>query len=333
MGNCAKYKRSKKVKIDQKNEVDENLQKTINGFTINGKKSRMDLVGQDTFQIQEFDSFRFYGVFDGHGIKGREASMLVNDFITRNLLSERNFGQYFKSDQLLKDYFSRLYARIQSEFMSNMNDYELSGSCAICVLQSGTRVSCINLGDSRCVIGARKNGKKTSIEMSLDHKPIREDEIKRISEQNGQVDLKGGVPRIIKKNDEIPGLAVSRTLGDIVGHECGVSYIPEIISKELDAEDVFIVAGSDGIWDIMSNTEVVGFVFYMMEQYPNNPEVISKLLVEECRYRWELLNLFKEKYFLENIKVKSEETLRKNVYDIDDITACVYFFDLKFDDE
>ena len=115
---------------------------------------------------------------------------------------------------------------------------------------------------------------------------------KRIQEKGGEVSEKiPGAPRVFRKNDEVPGLAVARSIGDIVAHEVGVSCEPEVFEKELDSDDHFIVIGSDGIWDSMSSCEVVGFIFQKMET--ESKEMCSKLLAEECRNRWEKVLCYK----------------------------------------
>ena len=129
---------------------------------------------------------------------------------------------------------------------------------------------------------------------------------KRIQEKGGEVSEKiPGAPRILRKNEEVPGLDVSRSIEDIVAHEVGVSCEPEVFEKELDSDDHFIVIGSDGIWDAMNSFEVVGFVFQKMESDKDN---ISKLLAEECRNRWEVKNA------------------QHNNFDIDDITCIIELY-------
>jgi len=141
-----------------------------------------------------------------------------------------------------------------------------------------------------------------------------------------------GLPRVYRKNDEVPGLAVSRSIGDIVAHEVGVSCEPEIFEKELDSDDHFIVIGSDGVWDAMSSCEVVGFIFQKMETHK---EQCATLLAEECRNRWELLNLYKQKYLteldLEENNNKSKNP-KNNMIDIDDITCVIDFLNIEKDD-
>ena len=165
--------------------------------------------------------------------------------------------------------------------------------------------------------------------MSIDQKPIREDEKLRIIEKGGEVsDKLAGAPRVYRKNDEVPGLAVSRSIGDIVAHEVGVSCEPEIFEKELDSDDHFIVIGSDGVWDAMSSCEVVGFIFKKME---TNRDKCAILLAEECRNRWELLNMYKQKYLMEmdiNQDQNKSRSSKNNIIDIDDITCVIDFLNI-----
>jgi hypothetical protein len=41
-----------------------------------------------------------------------------------------------------------------------------------------------------------------------------------------------GPMRVWRKNEDAPGLMMSRTFGDRVGHACGVICTPEVIIKE-----------------------------------------------------------------------------------------------------
>ena len=93
--------------------------------------------------------------------------------------------------------------------------------------------------------------------MSIDHKANRTDENRKkwwICSNGTFIRL--GLFRVYSKNDDGPGLAVSLSLGN-----AGVSHFPEISYKLLEENDVFIVIGSDGIWDVMNSCKVVGYVF------------------------------------------------------------------------
>lgn len=58
---------------------------------------------------------------------------------------------------------------------------------------------------------------------------------------------------------------MSRSLGDAVAHSVGVSSQPEILDFKLTGNDKFLVIGSDGIWEFLSNEEVANAVmpFYL----------------------------------------------------------------------
>jgi serine/threonine protein phosphatase PrpC len=67
------------------------------------------------------------------------------------------------------------------------------------------------------------------------------------------------------------------------------------------AGDMFIVAASDGVWDVMENEEVVNFVENYRYQCMKNCDLanpgritpdnvtIAQLLCEEARYRWKYI--------------------------------------------
>ena len=315
------------------------MQSVIKHHNIKGLKKKMELTDQDTWDIIEDISpnVKYFAVYDGHGVKGREAAEGLRKEINRKLHSDKNKIIKLKELQRVESYFKDLFKSIQKK-LSGTNDYELSGTCAICVLIVDNKMFSINVGDSRCVLGQRKggddkkSGEKICLEMSIDQKPMRDDEKKRIQERGGEVSEKiPGAPRVFRKNDEVPGLAVARSIGDIVAHEVGVSCEPEVFEKELDSDDHFIVIGSDGIWDSMSSCEVVGFVFQKMET--ESKEMCSKLLAEECRNRWEVLNLFKQKYIMEINSNKDGEIKDKNAqhnsFDIDDITCIIDFINIE----
>jgi integrin-linked kinase-associated serine/threonine phosphatase 2C len=67
-------------------------------------------------------------------------------------------------------------------------------------------------------------------------------------------------PYRIWADEEGPGLAVARTLGDLHGHKIGISSEPEIEVWPIESTDVFVVLGSDGVWDVVSSAEAVGFI-------------------------------------------------------------------------
>jgi serine/threonine protein phosphatase PrpC len=115
-----------------------------------------------------------------------------------------------------------------------------SGSTVIsCYLQQN-KLFCANVGDSRAIVGRERSGKWEALPLSTDHKPSLEKEADRIRKMKGRVepyrDELGepiGPLRVWIQHDNVPGLAMTRSFGDLVGASVGVSPIPEIKGTSL----------------------------------------------------------------------------------------------------
>jgi serine/threonine protein phosphatase PrpC len=106
-----------------------------------------------------------------------------------------------------------------------------------------------------------------SIALSRDQKPDEPDEQARILAAGGRIeayqDEEGnplGPARVWLLDEDIPGLAMSRSIGDLVAASVGVSFEPEILEYNITPEDRFIVLGSDGVFEFLSNEDVVKIV-------------------------------------------------------------------------
>ncbi|KAK9282547.1 hypothetical protein L1049_005468 [Liquidambar formosana] len=88
-------------------------------------------------------------------------------------------------------------------------------------------------------------------ELTRDHHPDRDDERSRVETAGGYVLEWGGVPRV---NGE---LAVSRAIGDVSFRSYGVISAPEVTDwQPLTANDSYLVAASDGIFEKFSSQDV-----------------------------------------------------------------------------
>lgn len=81
-----------------------------------------------------------------------------------------------------------------------------------------------------------------------------------------------------------PGLALTRSLGDSAAAQVGVTYTPELRKLELSTSDKFVIVGSDGIWDKLSNFEAVSMVAELLED--ENGDLAAKRLVSKAAARW-----------------------------------------------
>ena len=162
------------------------------------------------------------------------------------------------------------------------------------------------------------NKDRLAIELSYDHKPTRPDEKARILKSNGKIErlVQDNVPvgpYRVWADEEGPGIAMTRTLGDLQAKKIGLISEPEIQHLELGKGDRFIVLGSDGVWDVMTSAEVCGFI----DQYEPK-EKAAEGLVAECRSRWDEMNKNKKN----NSKIGD---LPYTKFGCDDITAVVCF--------
>jgi len=295
---CCKTKKRVKGK---KKEEDINRPRGVYYFQKDGLKKEQEMTGQDALLTLGFEAessyVRYIGVFDGHGERGKEASNYVASYSSSFIINSRNTIRKWITREICTEKFTDLYKRIQRATQKNKEMYELSGTCAVSVLVIDKLCFVVNLGDSRAVIGSKSGETKHAVQMSVDHKPNNIEEQERIIKMGGEVsndrDGGGGPYRVYRNNGDLaPGLAISRSLGDLMAHECGVSEIPQISYKNIDTNDEFIVIGSDGIFDVMNSVEIVGYIFERVDEV--GKDRIAEEVVEECRKRWNVINKFKE---------------------------------------
>ena len=118
--------------------------------------------------------------------------------------------------------------------------------------------------------------------MSNDHKPDLDEEKARILSNNGRIVKKDNCPsRVYIMDEDVPGLAVSRAFGDWVASSIGVTCIPEITKHTVNASDRVLILGSDGVWEFMTNQEVLNIYSLCKD-----PKIACDRIVEEASKRW-----------------------------------------------
>lgn len=99
------------------------------------------------------------------------------------------------------------------------------------VLVIGDTAYFANLGDSRSVIINHENQNSTYSFKTNDQKPEDEEERDRIEQLGGRVFPSKGQTqplRVWLKNKDIPGLAMSRSMGDFICSGIGIITKPQI---------------------------------------------------------------------------------------------------------
>lgn len=243
----------------------------------------------------------FLGVFDGHGAEGRPIAHRARDYIssmTRDAAiklapphTETTHSLHLARLETLKAAFSRA-ERSLTESETGI-DHLFSGTTAVVAWLFGTHMYTAWTGDSRCVIGRvapPENGriKFKAVDTSHDQKPVRPDEKRRVRSAGGRIarwPKNLGPLRVWLPREWTPGLAMTRSIGDTVLSEYGVSPVPEVTYTNLTALDSFMVLASDGVWEFMSSQEVVDFVGRMRREGRTASDA-SEALVREAVRRW-----------------------------------------------
>ena len=187
----------------------------------------------------------------------------------------------------------KAFCSVEKKMKKSGINYDDSGTCALILFIRNNMITIANLGDSRAVL-CRIEKDTLAIEISIDHKPTRKEEKKRILENGGKIERlnyngKFIGPYRVWVNEEGPGYAITRSLGDFKAKKIGYISEPEVDHIKIKKNDKFLVVASDGVWDVMSSAEVVGFILQNKDCWEYENKMAEKL-AKEVRQRWEESN-------------------------------------------
>jgi len=255
-----------------------------------GKKPEQP--NQDNVFFNKFGNFTICGVADGHGPDGHWASHWAARFMLRLLTPEVNAAKAAPGDEALARIFDLTHRALVIRSKMDKFDLSMSGTTmSVCVINHQDRhVVAAWVGDSRCAV-SRCDG----LGLSSDHKPQDREERQRIVGHGGEVvRLDGDVPhRVFVKGGDVPGLAMSRAIGDCVAHTVGVTHKPGIVRMPL--QDHVVLCCSDGVWEFIQSAQACK----MVSQFGGRDKVAdaAHLLTKESRNRW----LKEEEYLTDDI--------------------------------
>eukprot|EP01038_Epipyxis_sp_PR26KG_P004745 gene4745-6656_t len=257
---------------------------------------------QDALIMAEDSKTRslFFCVMDGHGEDGDKVSQSIKSKLATYLFKHPSFGTDIKA--ALTD----VIARCETEVLRDSSiETDFSGTTFTCAVIRNNKCVMANIGDSRTSLAYRNGNSVSAVALTVDHKPDLPQEKARIEAKGGRVfaveydDGVDGPARVWLGHMDVPGLAMSRSLGDAVAHSAGVSSEPDFVEYDFsqDRDDVILVMASDGLWEFMSNQEVMDIAFNTTE-----PRFAVDRLISESNERW----------------MREEQV-------IDDTTVCVAF--------
>ena len=273
--------------------------------------------------VCEIENYSIYGIMDGHGSNGH----LVSNFVKEKIEEYFNDRKIYKQKKLAKsvsflelnnpekmyqnlihnnyEIIRNFFKKVNEELYNTKFDVHFSGTTCVLVFKIGLKIICSNVGDSRAILVKKKNNlieknsneyKYEFVQLSFDHKPNNKEERERIEKLGGEVaqeyligkeDEPVGPFRVWNKGCDYPGIAISRSLGDKIAELIGVISDPDILEFDIDDNCKYILMGSDGLFDHLSNDEIMKIAGPSLVK--NNPDKACFEVIEKAA------KLFKEK--------------------------------------
>lgn len=203
----------------------------------------------------------YFAVFDGHG-DDKVSSFLESHFKDLLKFELDNYFPDLSIEQCLYKAFADLANLLPREMAMN------SGSTAVVIIKDKKTLYIANVGDSRVII----NNNKKAVPISEDHKPSDKAEYDRIVKLGGRVIIDPyGTARVNGT------LAVSRAVGDFYLSPY-VSGLPDIYTVKLIKANKYLIAATDGLWDVFDNQELVNLIEAMMENDEDIDSICQKML-------------------------------------------------------
>ncbi|XP_071742507.1 probable protein phosphatase 2C 60 [Rutidosis leptorrhynchoides] len=239
-------------------------------------------------------STSFFGVYDGHG--GQDVSKFCAKYLHQQVIKHEAYSNgdigtalqksFLRMDEMMcgqrgwrelsmlgdkGDQFSGMMQGLiwspKSGEVNGQNDewsveegphsnYKgpTSGSTACVAVIRNNQLVVANSGDSRCVLSR----KGQAYNLSKDHKPDLEIEKERILKAGGFIHC-GRVNGTLNLTRAIGDMELKKDKS-LPPEKQILTANPDIHTVELCEEDDFLVLACDGIWDCMSNQQLVDFV-------------------------------------------------------------------------
>ncbi|CAO3677847.1 unnamed protein product [Rhizopus microsporus] len=210
----------------------------------------------------------FFGVYDGHG------GSAVAKYTGESLHHRVRESDYFDKKEYAKA-LTDAYMKLDKELAEDQSFIcDPSGCTAITalIIPEEKAIYAANAGDSRAIISV--NGKSKAL--SYDHKPSDPKESERINNAGGFVEF----------NRVNGNLALSRAIGDfefkqnndLPPEKQAVTCHPDVLEHKITDEDEFLVLACDGIWDCMTNQQVVNYIREQLAEKTKLDEICEQIM-------------------------------------------------------
>uniref|UniRef100_A0A2M4BCC5 Protein phosphatase 2c n=1 Tax=Anopheles marajoara TaxID=58244 RepID=A0A2M4BCC5_9DIPT len=313
----------------------------VTGHTsVGGRKYQEDFFSvayQQTENDQNLE-YAFFGIYDGHG--GAEASLFAKEHLMNTIVSQKLFWSENDADVLKsirEGYIQTHHAmwREQDKWPKTSSGLpSTAGTTASIAFIRRGKIYIGHVGDSGIVLGYQRDRdpandgnahddpqgcRWVATPLTKDHKPESTAEKMRIMSCGGKVVAKSGVPRVVWNRprighkgpvrrstpfDEIPFLAVARSLGDLWSYNSAVnkfivSPVPDVSVIKIDPKRFrCLIFGTDGLWNVLTPKNAVELVrnaemenVRIALEGRNEWKNPSKMLVNEALDRWSRSNM------------------------------------------
>jgi len=249
---------------------------------------------QDVVLLDKIEELRAIvaGVFDGHGQNGRKVAEACRAHICDAIRKHAPPVDQLTQLDWLNDCFITLDQYVASELREGLSESGCAGTVVIYMPEQKLMFTA-NVGDSKAVLGGAEQPIKS---LTVDHLPSLDVERKRIVAAGGRVAASDDVQlgtlgelRVWKGASTMPGLTISRSIGDSVAKEVGVIATPyaqriDFGKMQQAAGNKLVVVASPGIWKVFSPKELLELL-----GKEKTVAAAADKAITEARNRWEEL--------------------------------------------
>lgn len=270
----------------------------------------------------------FFAVIDGQGSEGKVAADDAKNHLSSFLKKHNSYVERIKNLNAAEKLLKVAMKNVECGLEKNPKISADSGCCVLGILINRNVVYSVNVGDCKAIIvNYQRSNKKLpnrSVRILVDqHRAANVTELRRVTDSGAILESsvsprsfrqeltsmtsRGISPRVWRDGSG-PGILSTRVLGNFKAKQIGIISDPEISCETLKDGDRYILAATDGLWDVMNEEDVACFIDnYIESQIEESSRGIGRAmtqaLMQEAKKRWGMKE--NEAGIGDNFKVKS----------------------------
>jgi serine/threonine protein phosphatase PrpC len=224
---------------------------------------------QDVVHVIKKQGLTVAIMLDGHGQYGLLLAQVIGEWFQENAPATIE-AEAPQEDEAWGRCITQLFENCNESLKSHPRigfRNKMSGATASILFIQGGRMHVGHVGDSRVILAESKSATSLSHRaLTIDHRPDEPQEMARIQASGGLVrsntSTDANAPEVgpkrvwlpPEKNKEfgfsrpVPGLMLSRSIGDEVSKAAGCSCVPDVFHATVTSKHKFLIVASDGVW-------------------------------------------------------------------------------------